>query len=448
MNLIYFQLLAVCLPDDDIVILDAATVSHVRTLTADRSPVSSTRFSPDFTKQFSTLSPPIPGLTQAPTAFSPDGTKLFSKGVKIGPAGFSDPHIIIWDLATGKALRQIDTTVFVDKLAVSPNGRWLAVASFSKAQGDYSIRLWEWETGKLIHRLSPWPNRTFSMIFSADSSRLAAVGHAFPRGLGEAHLWDVATGKEVYVFTGQDNATCVAMTADGRMLATGSLDKTCRLWEIASGQERGRFLGHNGSVFSVDFSPDGSLLAAASSDAPVYLWNLYALKSKPSGNMLTKEDREKLWRNLSDTSAAVGFQAVRELIARPNEAPGFLEEAWKREPRATAKQMHNWVEDLSSDQFALRKSATEELERFVADHDDLLRDALQKAGTLEARQRLERLLNHPSPQRLRRTRMLEVLEQLRTIPARQFLQALANQKDDHLLAREAAAGLKRLHQQQ
>ena len=45
---------------------------------------------------------------------------------------------------------------------------------------------------------------------------------------------------------------------------------------------------------------------------------------------------------------------------------------------------------------------------------------------------------------MRRSRMLEVLEQLRTAPARRFLQVLAEQKEDGIMAREAAAGLKRL----
>jgi hypothetical protein len=232
------------------------------------------------------------------------------------------------------------------------------------------------------------------------------------------------------------------------MLATGSSDKTLRLWEVASGKERRQIVGHEAAVFSVDFSPDGRTMAAASNDAPVYLWNPYALEeSRNPAAKLAKEDRDKLWQKLAAVDAAAGFQAVCELIARPSEALPLLEDGWKRLPRATPKQMRQWVEDLSSDQFAVRKTATAELERFTASHEPLLRGALKQAGTLEAHQRLENILTRLDPERLRRSRMLEVLEQIGTAPARQFLAALALQSEDAVMASEAATGIRRLEKQ-
>ncbi len=162
---------------------------------------------------------------------------------------------------------------------------------------------------------------------------------------------------------------------------------------------------------------------------------------------LAKQDREKLWQALADTDAAVAFRAICELIAHPSEAPAVLEGGWKQLPRATPKQMRAWVADLNSDQFAVRKTATTELERFAAAHETLLRDALKQAGTLEARRRLEKILGRINPEGLRRSRMLEVLEQVHTAPARRFLQTLAEQTDDAAMAREAAAGLRRLDAQ-
>jgi hypothetical protein len=104
------------------------------------------------------------------------------------------------------------------------------------------------------------------------------------------------------------------------------------------------------------------------------------------------------------------------------------------------------ISSLNSDQFTVRQNATQQLQRFAAAHGALLQEALKKTTSLEARQRLEKLVGRLDPERLRRSRMLEVLEQLRNEPARRFLHMLAKQKEDIEMAREAVAGLKRLEQ--
>jgi hypothetical protein len=133
-----------------------------------------------------------------------------------------------------------------------------------------------------------------------------------------------------------------------------------------------------------------------------------------------------------------------ELIARPSAAAAILRDGWQRLPKATPEQMQKWLKDLSSNQFSVRQNATQEIERFAAAHGPLLQDALRTANSLEARQRLEKIIGRVDTERLRRSRMLEVLEQLGIEPARRFLQALAEQEEDADMAREAQAGLKRI----
>jgi WD40 repeat protein len=70
-----------------------------------------------------------------------------------------------------------------------------------------------------------------------------------------------------------DQVREVAFTPDGRLLATSSIDRTARVWEVASGQERTR-VTHEGIVRGVAFSPDGRLLATGSYDDSARVWAL------------------------------------------------------------------------------------------------------------------------------------------------------------------------------
>jgi WD40 repeat protein len=65
----------------------------------------------------------------------------------------------------------------------------------------------------------------------------------------------------------------VAFSPDGRIIASGSNDKTIKVWDTATGTLRGTLSGHAGLVLSVAFSPDGQTLASSSDDRTIKLWN-------------------------------------------------------------------------------------------------------------------------------------------------------------------------------
>ena len=66
----------------------------------------------------------------------------------------------------------------------------------------------------------------------------------------------------------------MAFSPDGRVLASASTDKTVHLWDVASRQPLATLTGHKDAVVSVAFSPDGRILASASRDKTVRLWDV------------------------------------------------------------------------------------------------------------------------------------------------------------------------------
>ncbi|WP_030925155.1 WD40 repeat domain-containing protein [Streptosporangium amethystogenes] len=64
----------------------------------------------------------------------------------------------------------------------------------------------------------------------------------------------------------------VAFSPDGKLLATGSIDKSVKLWDVAGRNTVATLTGHTDWVYSVAFSPDGKTLATGSLDDSVKLW--------------------------------------------------------------------------------------------------------------------------------------------------------------------------------
>ncbi len=126
--------------------------------------------------------------------------------------------------------------------------------------------------------LTPPPVRTFkghahwikSVAFSPDGTLLATGSRD-----KTIRLWCVADGTPVRTLKGHTHwVNSVAFSPDGTLLATGANDRTVRLWRVADGGPVRTLKGHTDLVNSVAFSPNGVLLATGANDRTVRLWRV------------------------------------------------------------------------------------------------------------------------------------------------------------------------------
>lgn len=129
---------------------------------------------------------------------------------------------IIWDLASGKPIREIRAhrDVLYDA-ELSPNGEFLATCSYDR---------------KII-------------------------------------LWNVATGEQVRSFDGHTGAVYdIAFSPDGTALMSGSADDTCKVWQVATGERLDTLGQPLKEVYSVSFNPAGDLLTSVGADNRIRVW--------------------------------------------------------------------------------------------------------------------------------------------------------------------------------
>jgi len=184
-------------------------------------------------------------------------------------------QVIIHDVAEGKSLATLTNDAdLVHCVAISPDGMLIAAGGFEKVKlwkRKDAANLTDWEELKPI---GPIKERALAVAFSPDG-QFIAVGGGVPSASGEASLWRVADQTQVWnkPEVHSDTVCAMSFSPDGKMIATASSDKFMRVLLAENGNVVKSFEGHTGHVLSVGWNADGKQLATASADHAAKLWN-------------------------------------------------------------------------------------------------------------------------------------------------------------------------------
>jgi len=223
--------------DNNIKLWDAVTGKEIRTFTGHTKVVNS-------------------------AAFSPDGRQFIS--------GSEDGTIKLWDTATGKEIRSYKQKYYgVKCVAFSPDGKKIL------SGGPGQITLWNVDSDKAVLNFKGL-NIYFitSLAFSPDGKRVLSDAFNLFNYDNDVKLWDVKTGKAIKTFKGHKSAIhAMALSPDGKYIASGSSDNTILLWDTVTGKVAKTLTGHTSAVTSIAFNSDGKQIMSGSLDGAVCLWN-------------------------------------------------------------------------------------------------------------------------------------------------------------------------------
>jgi RNA polymerase sigma factor (sigma-70 family) len=208
-------------------------------------------------------------------AFTNDGSAVISGG--------HDHTVKRTDLATGRtdwqALGHFEQ---VNAVALSKDGTLLATgsgdgryaqrvfAADAKPISHGAVRLWDARTGRLLRQLGDSDEQMMAVALSPDGKRLASGG-----GSGVVRLWDTKSGKPVWSADDpKAEVLAIAYGPDGSVMASAAANGVVNLRDPEDGHVLQALEDHPGGATSLAFSADGSLLVCGDGHGAAHLWEV------------------------------------------------------------------------------------------------------------------------------------------------------------------------------
>lgn len=230
-------------------------------------------------------------------AYTHGGSHIVTGGGDPGLAGTAD----LWNVASGERVRSFEGhTESILAVALSSDSTVLATGSY-----DGDIRVWDTATGKQLHQLDGHNGAVFDLAFRPNSSLLGSAS-----GDRTVKLWDTKSGERLTTFTEPTKEVyALAFSANGKRLAAAGIESRIRIWSIGEKIRDGTSpllysrYGHEGAIIRLAYSADGTLLLSAAEDRTVKIWEATSLNER------------FLLKKQPDWPAAVDFAPQSDRIA-------------------------------------------------------------------------------------------------------------------------------------
>jgi WD40 repeat protein len=174
-------------------------------------------------------------------------------------SGSQDSTVKVWNVKDGRLVRTLDDNDIVRGMAVSADGRWAVSAS-----RDRTVKLWDIEA-ELTHTATRSSITALAMI--PDGKRALCASHY------AVEILDIDSGVVLQTLTTSPlTITCVAVSANGKQVVTGSWDNIVKVWDLETGQLRRTLEGHSDWIEGVAVTPDNRRVI---SDSVQYLSEIH-----------------------------------------------------------------------------------------------------------------------------------------------------------------------------
>lgn len=189
----------------------------------------------------------------------------FSNDNQILASGSDDGSIAVWQVTTGKLVNKFKVhSAPVCSVIISPDNQTIISGS-----NDTSIKISHISMGEMLHVVKAHTHTVHSLILSTDKQTLISCSSD-----KTIKLWNLKTLKSISIISHSAPITCIAISPNGKYIASGGFDQSIILWDISTGKKINTFAGHRAQISSVSFSCDSQIIASTSTDGALKLWQI------------------------------------------------------------------------------------------------------------------------------------------------------------------------------